>query len=229
MSGVVLVVDDDKDFAVLLARYLESNSFRVLKAFKAKDALSVLSKNKVDLVISDVEMPGMSGVELVKSIRDSQKTADLPIILMSGKKISEIDMIEGYTRGSDDYIVKPFSMPVLFAKMKNIIQRSKPRRKNDAIKIENVLISPSKRQVVRGDNEIPLTRKEFDLLLTLVKGKGRIFSHNDLLDLVWGYDPARYNNPHTVESHISSLRKKLGEKLSGKIKSVTGHGYKFDL
>jgi len=227
MQCSILIIDDDKDFLNLVSRYLESNSFSVFKAYTAKEGMSILNRKKIDIVISDVDMPGINGFELLKSIKTSRKHSGLPVILMSGKKISEIDILDGYNKGNEDYIVKPFSLPVLLAKIKNIMRYRNICVKENVFKIGPLYIYEEQRKAVKGKEEIKLTRKEFDIILTLAKNKNKIFSVAELLDIIWGYDLS--NNPHTVETHISSLRKKLGPEISKKIKNVSGYGYKLDL
>jgi DNA-binding response OmpR family regulator len=139
---------------------------------------------------------------------------------MSGKRISEIDMIEGYQSGSDDYIVKPFSMQVLVAKIKNLLNRIYPL-KNNILNHKGIFINLETRQAIVGKEKIKLTKKEFELLEILIKNKGKILSYDDILTSIWS---DKYSDPHTIETHISSLRGKLKKK--GKlIKNVSGVGY----
>ncbi|NLH39478.1 MAG: response regulator transcription factor [Elusimicrobia bacterium] len=227
MECNVLIVDDDKDFLDLLSRYLKNNNFLVYTALNVKSALKMLSQKKISLIISDVEMPGIDGYDFLKTVRESKKYSQIPFILMSGKKITEIDMIEGYEKGSDDYIIKPFSFPLMLSKIKAILKNRHICGEND-IKIGDLIISEVSKEVIIGKKEVQLTKKEYELLLLLAKNKNRVFSPQQILDQIWGYGSKGYDNPHTVETHISSLRKKLGKNISKKIENVPGYGYKFE-
>ncbi|MEF3280156.1 MAG: response regulator transcription factor [Elusimicrobiota bacterium] len=229
MSCNVLIVDDDKDFLEITSRYLRNNNFIVFSAQNVKEALTILSKKKIQLIISDVDMPGINGFEFLKSVRESRRYSNIPFILMSGKKITELDMLEGYNKGSDDYIIKPFSFPLLIAKIKNILKRAGVCENGKIIRISDMEIDVSAKSVSVGKKKVMLTKKEFELLLTLAKNKNNVFSPSQLLEIVWGYDTTKIDDPHTVETHISSLRKKLGTKISKKIKNISGYGYKFEL
>ncbi|MEW5950597.1 MAG: response regulator transcription factor [Elusimicrobiota bacterium] len=225
MRYCVLIADDDRDFLEMLRRYLSAAGFSVYTFPNVKSALSSLSKISPDIVLTDVEMPGLSGFDFIKILRENPKFSSVPAIMMSGKRISEIDMIEGYHKGSDDYLVKPFSMQVLSAKIKNILKRAYPDREKDgnSISFGEFKLLLDSRKVLSGKKEVNLTKKEFDLILILAKEKGKIVSSEKILDSVWGYENASASDPHTIEQHISSIRKKLG--LKKEIKKVSGHGY----
>ncbi len=225
MSFKVLIADDDKDFLDMLKRYLLTAGFSVYGFPNVKAALSAISKISPDIIITDIEMPGLSGFDFIKIIRENPKFSRTPVIMMSGKRISELDMIEGYHKGSDDYLVKPFSMQVLAAKIKNLIKRAYPERNEgkNLISAGKFSLDLDSRKLFCGKKEIKLTRKEFDLILILVKEKGKIVPSEKIMDAVWGYEKIVSSGPHTIEQHISSLRKKLGLKES--LKKVSGHGY----
>ena len=147
---------------------------------------------------------------------------------MSGKKISEADMVSGYTFGADDYVIKPFSYPLLLAKIQAVIRRSAGRpRKAPNLKKGALEMNLEGRTAKLGGKLLKLTSKEFDLLTALISNPGRVLSLTGLLEAVWGYNTADYNNPHTVEVHISNLRRKTGA-FSKRIIAVPGHGYKFE-
>ncbi len=227
MNYRILIADDDKDFLEMLERYLKSAGFDVFGCHNAKIAYSQLIKANPDLILTDVEMPGINGFEFLKMIRDNPKFSITPVIMMSGKKISEIDMIEGYQNGSDDYIVKPFSMHVLSAKIKALLKRAYPERdkKGNIVSIKGLKLSLDDRKAFVGNKELKLTKKEFDIILLLSISKGKIISKEKMLDSIWGYQSG---DPHTLEAHISSLRKKLGSK-GNMIKNVSGQGYILDV
>ncbi|MDD2806800.1 MAG: response regulator transcription factor, partial [Elusimicrobiales bacterium] len=163
----------------------------------------------------------------VKSLKDGRP---VPIIIISGQKTEEEDIVSGYDKGADDYLTKPFSFPVLTAKIQAVLRRYAASEKDAAARINKMglVIDPAARTARLENRAVPLTRKEFDLLTLLLEKQGRILSIPYMLETVWDYDTANYNDPHTVEVHISSLRKKLGRKVASHIVSVTGHGYKFE-
>ncbi|HOL62367.1 MAG TPA: response regulator transcription factor [Elusimicrobiales bacterium] len=224
MNCNILIVDDDKSFLELLSRFFKNKNFIVYSAENVKEALKIISTKKVDMILSDVEMPGINGYEFLKELRQSGKYHDIPFVLMSGKKITEIDLLEGYEKGTDDYLIKPFSFHVMFAKIKTILKNKKLCAEIRPIKISNLEIHEESKKVVCSKKEIKLTRKEYELLLVLSKNKNKVFSQEQLLNLVWDKN---YSDPHTVETHISSLRKKL-KCISKKIKTVSGYGYKLE-
>ncbi len=223
----VLIVDDEKDFAGALRRYLESHGFAVTVRHGSKAALDAAHKARPALVLTDAEMPGGDGFDLCDKIKNSRTLSETPVIMMSGKRTSERDQLQGYGKGADDYLTKPFSYPVMLAKVKAAIRRFKAcDEKHELIERMGLTIDPSARAVKAGSKAVKLTRKEFDLLTLLIMREGRLLSVPFLLETVWGYDPAEYNDPHTVESHISSLRRKLGPAVAKRIVKVTGHGYR---
>ena len=227
-KSTVLIVDDDKELSEILFRYLDGRGFAVLTAKNGAEGFRTALAKKPDLIITDVEMPLMDGLALCKKIKDSQAMSDTPVIIMSGKKISEMDLLSGYGSGANDYVVKPFSYPVLLAKAKALLLRG---RKNPAkgkkIKKVGLDIDIEGRSVRLKDRVLKLTSKEFDLLVVLVSKESKVLTFNSLLETVWGHNLADYNDPHTVEVHVSNLRKKLGP-FGKRIKSVAGHGYKFE-
>ena len=230
MQKKALIVDDDKSMLDVLGKYLDNHGFSVLTAYNGEEGLAVLEDTKPDIIITDAEMPGMDGFTFCRKVKESRDAAAIPVIMMSGKKIAEHDMLSGYDTGAHDYIIKPFSYPVLLAKVKAILRRARPYR--DAapviIKKHGFELDLGGRALKISGRPVKITSKELDLFAILVSTPGRVFSLNQLLETVWGYDPAKYNDPHTVEVHISNLRHKLGAKLSARLKAVPGHGYKFE-
>lgn len=230
MQKTILIVDDDRPMSAILTKYLSNHGFSVMNAYNGAEGLAVVESARPGLVLTDVEMPGMDGFTFCRRLRESRATAAIPVIIMSGKKISETDQLSGYMRGADDYLLKPFSFDLLLAKIKALLKRAKAaplpaaakiRRKGFEIDLEGRALKISGRPV-------QVTAKEFDLFSMLASKPGRVISVNNLIESVWGFDPADYNDPHTVEVHISNLRKKLGPRLSARIKAVAGHGYKFE-
>ncbi|HBA60580.1 MAG TPA: DNA-binding response regulator [Elusimicrobia bacterium] len=228
MKERALIVDDDSELLSILKKYLENHGFETITAANGAQALSAIPSGKPDVIITDVDMPRMDGFTLCRKIKEGKATAAIPLIIMSGKKISEADMVSGYTFGADDYVTKPFSYPLLLAKIKAVIRRSSGGSKKEArLKKGDLEMDLEGRTVKIKGKPVKLTSKEFDLLSALVSNPGRVLSLTGLLEAVWGYNTADYNNPHTVEVHISNLRKKTGS-FAKRIVAVPGHGYKFE-
>jgi DNA-binding response OmpR family regulator len=230
MPKKILLVDDDRKMLDVMRYYLENHDFSVIFTDNGSEALLLARESRPDLVVTDVEMPGLDGFALCKALKTSGDTAAIPVIIISGKKIKDIDVVSGYDRGADDYLAKPFAFPVLAAKITAVLRRysANSGRAADKIKEQGVELDPAARTVKISCKPAALTRKEFDLLTLLIEKKGRVLSAPYMLETVWGYDLVDYNDPHTVQTHISSLRKKLGAKLAARIFSVTGHGYRFE-
>ena len=229
MFKKILLVDDDKLVLNSTRRYLEGQGFAVAAADNGGEAVVMARDSRPDLVITDAEMKGLDGFTLCKVLKETDGFSGLPVIIISGRKISEEDILAGYNKGADDYILKPFSFPVLLAKLKAVMKRYEGvEEKTEKIKKLGMVIDPAGRTVMIKNSLVGLTRKEFDLLMALITEEGRLLAIPYLLETVWGYDPASYNDPHTVVVHVSSLRKKLGPEIGAHINSVTGHGYKFD-
>lgn len=221
-------MDDDAELLAILKRYLENHGFETILAADGVKALAAAAAAKPDIIITDVDMPRMDGFTLCRKIKESRTLGATPLIIMSGKKISEADMVSGYTFGADDYVIKPFSYPLLLAKIQAVIHRSAGRpRKAPNLKKGPLEMNLEGRTAKLGGKLLKLTSKEFDLLTALISNPGRVLSLTGLLEAVWGYNTADYNNPHTVEVHVSNLRRKTGT-FSKRIIAVPGHGYKFE-
>jgi DNA-binding response OmpR family regulator len=228
MKERVLVVDDDAELLGILRKYLENHGLETLSAANGSEAIAAAAAGKPDIIITDVEMPRMDGFALVRRLKDNKVLSDIPVIIMTGKKISEADHVSGYSYGADDYVVKPFSYPVLLAKIKAMLRRAARGKKKEAVKKTGGLeMNLEARTLKLKGRPLKLTSKEFDLLSTLTSNPGRVLSLTSLLEAVWGYNTADYNDPHTVEVHVSNLRRKIGT-FGKRIKAVPGHGYKFE-
>ena len=228
MKDRALIVDDDAELLSILKRYLESHGLETVLASDGVKGLAAAASSKPGIIITDIDMPHMDGFTLCRRIKESKSLGETPIIIMSGKKVSEADMVSGYTFGADDYVIKPFSYPLLLAKIKAVIRRAGGRAKRvPLLKKGGLEMNMEGRTAKLNGKTLKLTSKEFDLLTALVSNPGRVLSLTGLLESVWGYNTADYNNPHTVEVHISNLRKKTGS-FSKRIIAVPGHGYKFE-
>ncbi len=230
MPKKILVVEDDRKMLDVMRRYLENRGFSVIFTDNGSEALMLARDSKPDLIVADAGLPGLDGFSLCKAVKSSAGTAAIPVIIISGCKTEEADIVNGYDKGADDYLTKPFAFSVLAAKINAVLRRygagSGPAAR--LVREQGIELAPAARTVKLGGKPIALTRKEFDLLTLMLEKKGRVLGIPYLLETVWGYDMATYDNPHTVETHISSLRKKLGKKLAERLVSVTGHGYKFE-
>lgn len=229
MPEKILVVEDDAATRKLIARSLAEAGYAAVVTDSGSEALILIRESKPALVLLDIGLPGLDGLAVCRLLRKDTATRQIPIVIMSGSLIKERDVIEGFEEGADDYLVKPLSLPVLLARMRAVL-----RRYRTAVEVEvkhkkaGIELDPAGRTVKVHGVPVVLTRKEFDLLALLIEKPGRVHSVNYLLESIWGYDPADYNNPGTVEVHISHLRKKLGPKIGKRIANVLGHGYKFD-
>ncbi len=227
MAGeLILVVDDEANIVELVRLYLEKEGYRVIEASNGEDALRCLEEDRPDLMILDIMLPQTDGWEVCKRARASSK---LPIVMLTARD-AEVDRIVGLELGADDYVVKPFSPRELVARVKAVLRRvsaSLPEEEEKPLKVNDLVIDPGKRKVIKGDKEITLTSKEFDLLYLMAVNKGIVFTRDKLLDKVWGYN--YYGDTRTVDVHIHHLRDKLEDDPSNPryLLTVWGVGYKF--
>lgn len=224
----ILVVDDDKALLQLARNFLSARSLSVVVADTGSEALLLAKECPPDLALLDVVLPDLDGLSLCRILKQRPATRQLPVIMMSRSEIEEKSILSGFEGGADDYILKPFSFPVLAAKINALLARSQALNANNKLKKCGIEIDLDARTVTTGGRPISLTSKEFDLLSVLMSKTSRILSLQYLLETVWGYDPAVYNNPETVEVHVYRLRRKLGHSFAKHIVSVVGHGYKFE-
>lgn len=219
---LIYVVDDEENIRELIEYNLKKAGYNVISFADGESFLSTLQDKVPDLVCLDIMLPDYDGLELCKKIRASKKFKGLPIILLTAKT-TEFDTIIGLESGADDYIGKPFSVNELIARIRSLLRRtvSLPIEKND-VAIGNLSIDVDKRTVMINEKKVELTLKEFELLNLLAKGNGKVFTRNELLEKIWGYD--YYGDTRTVDVHIHSLRKIIGDEY---ILTVRGVGYKF--
>ncbi len=229
MPKKILVVDDDKSILALVRKYLSANGYAVVVTDNGSEGLMLVRESRPDVILMDVDMPGLDGASVLRVLKKEAATQSIPVIIMSGARISEPDVLAGLGGGADDYVMKPFSLAVLAARLEAVLRRYKTSAAMETtLKKSGIELDPAGRTVKIAGKPVPLTRKEFDLLATLLEKSGRALSVAYLLETVWGYDPADYNDPGTVEVHVSHLRKKLGPKLGKRIVNLVGHGYKFE-
>ncbi|MFX3623047.1 MAG: response regulator transcription factor [Ectobacillus sp.] len=218
----VLIVDDESDMRQLVGMYLENSGYSWEEAENGKEALMKIKRQAFDLLILDIMMPELDGISLCKEIR---KTSDVPIIFLTAKG-EEWNRVNGLRTGGDDYIVKPFSPGELIARMEAVLRRYTREETKQELKWGPISIDEKGRRVEVDGEAISLTVKEFDLLLFLCAHKGQVFSREQLLEKVWGYDYA--GSTRTVDTHIKTIRLKLKEHADC-IQTVWGVGYKFEV
>jgi len=225
MNDSILVVDDEQRIIDLAKMYLDQDGYKVMSATDGVTALNKILEEKPSLVVLDLMLPGMDGLEVCRRVRAE---SDVPIIMLTARS-DDIDKIVGLELGADDYLTKPFNPRELVARVKAILRRAdrKPNR-DDApthIAIGNLTIDAQRRSVEIDDKTVDLRMKEFDLLQTLAENPSMVFSREKLLDVVWGYDFA--GETRTVDVHIAHLRHKL-DGMDATIETVWGVGYKLD-
>jgi len=224
MSDVILVVDDEQRIIDLAKMYLEQDGYRVMSATDGVNALWTILEDKPNLVVLDLMLPGMDGLEVCRRVRAE---SDVPIIMLTARS-DDIDKIVGLELGADDYLTKPFNPRELVARVKAILRRTdRSDSRDDApeIAVGNLRIDIQRRLVEVAGRTVDLRMKEFDLLQTLLENKGIVFSREKLLNVVWGY--AFAGETRTVDVHIAHLRHKL-RGMDAVIETVWGVGYKLD-
>ena len=234
MGKVILAIDDEEHILELLAYNLENNGFKVLTASSGEDGLEIIKKENIDLILLDIMLPGIDGMEMLKRLRKNPDTADLPVIMLTAKS-EEINKVLGLEVGADDYISKPFGIYELVARVKAVLRRSErnigsaaaKEESYDVIAVDKIVINNTTHEVTVDGKVVELALKEFELLYTLAKNRTRVFSRETLLDKIWGYEYA--GETRTVDVHIRNLRKKIEEDDNKPkyIKTVRGVGYKF--
>lgn len=227
MSRKVLIVDDEKDIVDLLAFNLDKEGYAVLKAYDGEKALELARAGKPHLILLDLMLPGIQGLEVCKILRSKPETAHLPIIMLTAKG-DEVDKVLGLEIGADDYVTKPFSVKELMARIRALLRRSGPARgKADVFEYGGLRIDFESHEVTVDGKTVSLSPTEFRLLGFLSRNTGRVYSREQLLDHVWG-DEA-FVEPRTVDVHIRRLRAQIeqDEKNPRYIVTVRGVGYKF--
>jgi DNA-binding response OmpR family regulator len=230
MSRKILVVEDNKDLARLLELHLRDLTYDVDLTFDGDAGWTQITSQPYDLIILDLMLPGIDGLEICRRIRS--RPAYTPILMLTSKS-TELDRVLGLEIGADDYVTKPFSIRELMARVKAIFRRidelqsDRRQDKHSLIRAADLIIDPHRRTVNLSNRTIDLTAKEFDLLLHFARHAGRVFTRSQLLDEVWGYSHDGYE--HTVNSHINRLRAKIEANPAqpGYILTVWGVGYKF--
>jgi two-component system phosphate regulon response regulator PhoB len=222
----ILIVEDESDLAVLLGYNLESEGYVVENVTRGDEAELRLAENAPDLVILDWMLPGVSGLEICRRLRAREATRTLPVIMVTARG-EEAERVRGLSVGADDYVVKPFSVPELMARVRALLRRSRPERIAERLYAGDLDLDRETRRVRRGARDIHLGPTEFRLLEYLLEKPGRVFSRAQLLDAVWGQ--AAEIDERTVDVHVGRLRKALSRgRERDPICTVRGAGYAFD-
>jgi len=224
MNKLIAVIDDEPDILELISLHLTKSNFKVKEFLNAESFFKFLSSKIPDLIILDLMLPDLDGIEVCKYLKSNQELKSIPIIMLTAR-VSETDKVLGLELGADDYVTKPFSPRELIARVKAVLRR-KTQDSGEKIKIGDILlIDLNKFQVFVENKKIELTPTEFRILKILATKKGWVFTRDQILDHLWGHDKAVLDR--TIDVHIKNLREKLG-KAKKFIKNVRGIGYKIE-
>jgi len=226
MGARILIIEDEEPLTLLLRYNLEAEGYQVDVAARGDDAEIRLKEGLPDLVVLDWMLPGISGIELCRRLRARSDTERLPIIMLTARG-EESERVRGLATGADDYMVKPFSVPELLARVKALLRRANPGRIVSLLQIGDLELDRDRRRVSRAGRDVHLGPTEFRLLEHLMQSAGRVFSRGQLLDGVWGRDV--YIDERTVDVHVGRLRRALNRGgAPDPIRTVRGGGYAFD-
>lgn len=222
----ILVIEDDPDIAFSIKYNLEKNGpYSVVTAGNGETGLTLAREILPGLVILDLNLPGMDGLEVCRQLRRVESTAATPIIMVTARA-DEAQRIQGLDTGADDYVVKPFSIRELLARVRAVLRRSAGTDDGSGrLEVDGLIVDLDGRRALAHGEEVVLTRKEFDLLASLIRNRGRVLTRDRLLEQVWGYDYP--GETRTVDVHVRRLRQKLGDPFKDAIETVVGVGYRF--
>ena len=223
----ILLIEDEKNIAELVKYNLEQEGFLMQHASRGDTGLEQARKSKPDLIILDLMLPGLDGIEICKILKQNEKTSAIPIIMLTAKA-QESDRIVGLELGADDYVTKPFSPRELVARVKAVLRRGREKPADKILRAGTLELDDAKHIVSLKSKPVELTSKEYDLLKALMEANGRVLSRDFLLEKVWGYDGSLNIETRTIDMHVGQLRKKI--KTEGdRIITVKNVGYRFDL
>ncbi len=226
MSASVLIVEDEEPLSILLRYNLEAEGFLVAATANGEEVETLVEERRPELILLDWMLPGLSGIEICRRLRSRDDTRDIPIIMLTARG-EESERIRGLATGADDYVVKPFSVPELIARVRSVLRRSSPEAIADLLQAGDIELDCTRQRVTRGGRDLQLSPTEFRLLEHLMRSPGRVFSRNQLLDAVWGQDI--FVDDRTVDVHVGRLRKNLNRgRKPDPIRTVRGTGYAFD-
>jgi len=223
---LILIVDDESDLRTMLSSYLDAEGFDVVEAIDGDQALEQIDSTGPDLVVLDVGLPGMDGFEVLRRVR---QVSEVPVIMLTAHA-EEVDRIVGLTVGADDYVTKPFSPREVIARISAVLRRTTRTvgvATDEIVKFEGLVVDLARREVRRDREVVDLSALEFDLLAALASAPGRVFTREQLMERVWGWD--YFGVPRLVDVHVANLRKALGDDAASPrfIGTVRGVGYKF--
>ena len=222
----VLVVEDESDIRQLIVHHLERDGYRCRQAATGTEALRAVRGATPDLIVLDLMLPEIDGLEVCRRLRAEAATATVPIIMLTAKS-DEVDRIVGLELGADDYVSKPFSPKELIARVRAVLRRSRPEMPGRVLREGTIVLDPERHVVLVADTPVNLTPKEFDLLHVFMEAAGRVLGREHLLTRVWGYAHADEIESRTVDVHVRRLRAKLGAE-GRRISTVKTVGYRFD-
>ena len=226
MAARILLVEDEEALAALLDYNLGREGFAVRVAGDGDEAMTAIEEEQPDLVLLDWMLPGLSGIEICRRIRAKPELGDMPVIMLTARG-EEADRIRGLDTGADDYLTKPFSVPELIARVRALLRRARPMISSEVATFGDLVLDRETRRVHRADREVRLGPTEFRLLDCLLQRPGRVYSREQLLDMVWGRDV--YIEARTVDVHIGRLRKALNRRGErDPIRTVRAAGYALD-
>lgn len=234
INNRILVIEDESNIQELIKYNLEKNGYKVVLADNGITGLNEALENIPDLILLDLMLPGLDGLEVCKRLRMDKRTKRVPIFMLTAKS-EELDKILGLELGADDYITKPFSIKELIARIRAAMRRMEEDRNDEAskaesspiIKVKDIEIDSDKYEVRKNGEKLALTLKEFELLKMLIENKGKVMTRDFLLDKIWGYDYA--GETRTVDVHIRHVRQKLKDEegINQMIETIRGVGYRF--
>ncbi len=226
LQPLILIVEDETDLVTLLTYNFEKEGFRTLAAYDGDEAVLIATEQRPDLILLDWMLPHRSGLDVCRQLRRAPKTRDIPIIMLTARG-EESDRVRGLDSGSDDYVVKPFSTSELMARIRAVLRRAAPGMADEVLSCGDVVMDLAGHRVRRDGRDIHLGPTEFRLLRHFMQHPGRVFSREQLLDVVWGHDV--YVEPRTVDVHIRRLRKALNDTSDADlIRTVRSAGYALD-
>jgi len=227
MKETILIVEDEKDIVKMLEYNLRKDGYKVLSVRNGENAVAAARGDRPDLILLDLMLPGMDGLEVCKTLKGDDKTSRIPIIMLTAKS-QEADKVVGLEVGADDYVTKPFSLKELSARIKAVIRRTNNKKvPSGKVLIGGLSVDFNRISVLVNNKQINLTAKEFGLLKELIHAKGKVLSRDRLLDDIWGIDRAMEIQTRTVDVHIRTLRKKLKTEAK-RILTVKSYGYRFE-
>ena len=219
----VLLVEDEPAQREVLAYNLEAEGYAVRQAENGEEAMLLIDEAAPDLIILDWMMPLLSGIEVCRRVKTRTETQTIPVIMLSARS-EEVDAVRGLDTGADDYVIKPYNLRELMARVRNQLRRTRPAAAGGRLSFDDITLNAETHRVTRGDDEMKLGPTEYRLLVTFMEKPGRVFSRDQLLDMVWGRDI--YVDTRTVDVHIARLRKVLtGQGGADPIRTVRGTGY----